>query len=372
MKFILKKSLILDTLAKIQGIAGKKTSHAIISCVMIKALENGFKLYVTDYENGFIGFYPSEIETEGEIAVNARKLYEIVRDFPTEDILINEVDNFWIEIGNHSVQYHLVGMNPDSFPKVPEIENISFIEVDSRSFKKMIDKTSMIAASPEDKRPHVLGICLETVKIENENWIRIISTDGNRLAKVDYPCTNESELTLDRSVLIQKKGFNELSKIIIPEGKLFIGIMENKLFIKQQQEIISIQLLNGKFPDYMDIISKSNGKQIILNKAMFTMMLKRMSIFSTEDYKGVIFNFNDDRMIVTSTNPELGESKEEMFIEYSAEPVEVSFNPRYFIESLSAIEDEKIIMNITDEETPCLVEGETEKSYQCVIMPMKI
>ncbi len=102
------------------------------------------------------------------------------------------------------------------------------------------------------------------------------------------------------------------------------------------------------------------------------MMLKRMSIFSTEDYKGVIFNFNDDKMIITSTNPELGESKEEMFIVYPDIPIEVAFNPRYFVEALSVIEEEQIVLGIVDDQTPCLVEGEKDKSYLCVIMPMKI
>jgi DNA polymerase-3 subunit beta len=372
MKFTLKKSKILDTLAKIQGIAGKKTSNAIISCVLIKALENGLKIYVTDYETGFIGFYPAEVEKEGEIAINARKLFEIVRDFPTEDILVSEVENFWVEIGNYNVQYHLVGMNPESFPQVPEIEDIPFINIDSKNFKKMIDKTSMMTAVVEDKRPHVHGVCLETFQKEDENWIRIISTDGNRLSKVDYPCVNESGITLDRTVLVQKKGLNELSKIIIPQGNLSIGKMENKLFIKQQQETVSIQLINGAFPDVSDILLIKDASRITLNKQMFTMMLKRMSIFSTDDYKGVIFNLSDDKLLITSTNPEIGESKEEMFIVYANNPIEVAFNPRYFMEALSVIEEEQVIMSIIDDQTPCLIEGEKDKSYICVIMPMRI
>jgi DNA polymerase-3 subunit beta len=372
MKFTLKKSKMLDTLAKIQGISGKKTSNAIISCVLIKAIENSLKIYATDYETGFIGFYPAEVESDGAIAINARKLYEIVRDFPTEDILVNEVDNFWIEIGNYNVQYHIVGMNPESFPQVPEIDEIPFIDIDSKNFKKMIDKTSMMSPIVEDKRPHVHGVCLETFQKEAEQWIRIIATDGNRLAKVDYHCVNESGIVLDRTVLVQKKGLNELSKIIIPQGNLSIGMMDNKLFIKQQQETVSIQLINGTFPDVSDVLFVKDAIQINLNKQLFMMMLKRMSIFSTDDYKGVIFNLNDDKMIITSTNPELGESKEEMFIVFPGNPIEVAFNPRYFMEALSVIEEEHVIMSIVDDQTPCLIEGEKDKSYICVIMPMRI
>lgn len=372
MKFTLKKSKILDALAKIQGIANRKTKDAITSCVLIKAFEDGLKFYVTDYETGFIGFYSADVESEGTIAINAKKLFEIVKDFPTEDILVNEVENYWIEIGSHNIQYHLVGMDPVNFPEIPEIEDMPFIEMEARRFKKMVDKTSSITSSPEDKREHIIGVCLETFQKNDENWIKIISTDGNRLAIVEFPCINESGLTLGKSILIQKKGFNELSKIIVPEGNVFIGILNNKLFMKQQRETVSVGMVTGNFPDYSVLIDIKDAKQIIVNRQLFIMTLRRMSIFSTEEYKGVIFNFNDDKMVVSSTNPELGESREELFIEYPSETIEIAFNPRYFIESLSAIEDEKVVLNITNDQKPCLVEGDADKSYQCLIMPMKI
>ncbi len=372
MKFTLKKSKILDALSKIQGIANRKTKDAITSCVLIKALENGLKFYVTDYETGFIGFYPADVESEGAILVNAKKLFEIVKDFPIEDILVNEVENYWIEIGSNNIQYHLVGMEPSNFPEIPEIEEMPFIEIEAKHFKKMVDKTSPIASPPEDRREHIIGVCLETFQKNNENWIKIISTDGNRLAIVEFPCTNEAGLTLGRSILIKKKGFNELSKIITPEGNVSIGILDNKLFMKQQQETVSVQMLTGNFPDYAMLIDKENAKQIVVNRQLFIMTLRRMSIFSTEEYKGIIFNFSDDKIVVSSTNPELGESREEMFVECPFDHIEIAFNPRYFIESLSAIEDEKVILNITNDQRPCLIEGETDKSYLCLIMPMKI
>ena len=102
------------------------------------------------------------------------------------------------------------------------------------------------------------------------------------------------------------------------------------------------------------------------------MMLKRMSILSSENYKGVLFNFIKDKLIITSTNPDIGESKEDMDIDYKGQSIEVAFNPRYFIDTLNVINDEKIIVNIINEEKPCLIEGEKEKNFLSVIMPMRI
>ena len=109
-----------------------------------------------------------------------------------------------------------------------------------------------------------------------------------------------------------------------------------------------------------------------MDRRMFVSMLKRMSILSSEDYKGVIFNFNEDKLSVTTTNPDLGESKEDMIIDYKGDPIEVAFNPRYIMETMSVIDSEKIIINIIDSEKPCLLEGANDDTYLSVIMPMRI
>jgi DNA polymerase-3 subunit beta len=102
------------------------------------------------------------------------------------------------------------------------------------------------------------------------------------------------------------------------------------------------------------------------------MMLKRMSILSSEDYKGVIFKFETGKLTITSTNPDIGESKEDMQLEYSGDPVTIMFNPRFFIDSLNVLEDDKISLHIYNEEKPCLIEGQEDKTYLSVIMPMRI
>ena len=97
-------------LAKIQGLTGRKTNLAITTNLLLKTIKSGISISATDLETGFEGFYPAAVESEGVIAINARKFYEIVRDFPSEDIDLNEIENHWIEIGNEHVEYHIVGM----------------------------------------------------------------------------------------------------------------------------------------------------------------------------------------------------------------------------------------------------------------------
>ena len=109
-----------------------------------------------------------------------------------------------------------------------------------------------------------------------------------------------------------------------------------------------------------------------MDKQIFLRMLKRMSILSSETYKGVIFRFEEKNLIITATNPDIGESKEDLEIEFSGSTIEVAFNPKYFIDTLNAIHEDFIILHITNAERPCMIEGETDKSFISVIMPMRI
>ena len=372
MKATINKNDILPVLSKIQGLAGRKTSLAITTNVLLQTAESGISITATDLETGFEGFYPASVDIQGLIAINARKLYEIVRDFPSEDIYVTEVENHWIEIGNQTVEYHIVGLNPDDFPEIPKIEAIDFFEIDSTAFHKMIEKTVIISGASDDNRAHIIGIYAERIQEDNQKLFRMVSTDGSRLSKADYIFDKDFDLPVGDNVLIPKKGLMEVAKFLDSEGPVKIGIKDNNFIVKKEKETLIIRLLEGDYPKYSDIIAKSEGHDILLDRQLFLMMLKRMSILSSEEYKGVIFHFTQDKLVIDSTNPDIGESKEDMEIGYKGDPVEVMYNPKFFIDTLSVLDEDKIVLILVDDQKPCKLEGENDKSYLSVIMPMRI
>jgi DNA polymerase-3 subunit beta len=372
MKLKIQKGELLPVLAKVQGLTGRKTNLAITTNVLIKTTDSGIWLSATDLETGFEGFYPAEVESQGIMAINSRKFYEIIRDFPSEALGLNETENHWIEIGNEHVEYHIMGMNPEDFPEIPKIEAVDFFEINAVALEKMIEKTVIITGASDDKRAHILGAFAERIADEKQKIFRLVSTDGSRLSKVDYIFDRDYDLPVEAGVIIPKKGLFEVNKFLDSEGEVQVGFKENNLIIKKESETLIIRLLEGSFPEYGDIIAKGDGHSIQVNRQAFLMMLKRMSILSSEDYKGVIFNFSEQKLVITSTNPDIGESKEDMAIEFKGEPITVMFNPKFFIDTLSVMDDDNVFVNIVNEEKPCLIEGEKDKTYLSVIMPMRI
>ena len=372
MKFSINKETILNLLHKIQGLTGRKTDIFITSHILIKATGKSISVFATDLETGFKGIYPASVEKEGSIVINSKKIFDIIKNFPSDDILIHEVENCWIEIGKDNIEYHIVGLSPNDFPDFPEFGDTDFFEIDSISFKKMIDKTIFISGDPNDKRTHIHGIYFDPIYSKDKNIIRFVSTDGKRLSMVDYFYENNFKFS-DSGALIPKKGLYETNKFLKSEGSVNIGFKKNYFIIKNVNETIVIRLLEGDFPKYNELfITDDNISKIHIDRQMFFMMLKRMSILSTENYKGILFNFKENNLVITATNPEVGDSKENMVIKFQNKPIKIAFNPKYFIEAISVIDDDNIILNIKDEEHPCIIEGETDKNFLSIIMPMRI
>jgi DNA polymerase-3 subunit beta len=372
MKFTINKTDILNVLSNIQGLTGRKSNLAITETVLIQTTGSSIKIAATDLETGFIGLYPAKVNSQGIIAINARKIYEIVKEFPSNEININETESYWVEISNNNVNYHIVGMNPADFPEIPLIEDISFFKIKSMSLKKMIDKTVSIGVATDDRRVHINGIYFEKLKNNDQNIIRMVSTDGSRLSLVDYISEEAFDLPSEPGIIIPKKGLTEVNKFLDLEGTVQIGYKDNHFIVKKDTETIIIRLLEGEFPKYSEIIDKEDASIITFDRKMFLNMLKRMSILYSDNYKGVAFNFQKDKLTITATNPDLGESKEDMEIDYKGNKIETAFNPKFFIDTLNIIDDDKVVLNIIDEQKPCFIEGKEDKQFLSVIMPMRI
>ncbi len=372
MQFTIKKDVVLSVMQRVQGLTGRTTNLAITRNVLVRASEDAISVTATDLETGFEGKYPAKVAEEGIMAIHSRKFYEIVRDFPSEDINVQEKDNRWVEIGNDNVQYNIVCADPDDFPETSFAGDVPSFEMEAYALKKMIERNLMIASDPNDGRAHMSSSYFEKIFDEQVNKIRLVSTDGSRLAMAEYIMDKDQALPPESGVLIPKKELGEVIKFLDSDDPVYVGIESNRFVIKKDNETIIVRLVEGEFPVYDPILNPEIKSVFRTNREKFLMMLKRMSILSSQDYKSAIFRFENNRLKVTTTNPEIGESKEEIDIEFDGEPIELSFNPRFFIESLNAIEDEKIIAKIADHEKPCLIEGDSDKTFLSAIMPMRI
>lgn len=372
MKFSFNKKDILDVLSKIQGLTGRKTNLTITSDILIKAMGSKITITANDLETVFLGTYDAQVETEGILSINSKKFFEIIREYPDNNIFVNEVENRWVEIGEGDSIYHIVSSDYENFPETPVIENIEFIEIGSRDLKKMVDVASIVSYSGEEKRIYVLGSLIEKIVKDDEERLRIVSTDSRRLHCCEAAFKGKLSLP-EESVIIPKKGLSEISKFIDTSKKsIKVGIKDNYFIFQNENNSIMVKLLEGEYPDYKPVINYEEMTSIEMDRTMFSTLMKRISILTSDDYKSVILNFKDNELIVTITNPEIGESKEQMMISYSNEEIKSAFNPKYFMDALGVFEEDTVVINVKDSKSPCIIKGLNDDKLVCVIMAMHI
>jgi DNA polymerase-3 subunit beta len=334
----------------------------------------GSRITITanDLETVFSGTYAAHVEKEGLLSINSKKFFEIIKEYPDNNIRVNEIENRWVEIGENDSIFHIVASDYENFPETPVIENVDFIEIKSREFRKMVDASSAVGFSGDEKRIYVLGSLIEKTDKNNQQKLRIVSTDSRRLNCCDVEYKGKLDLP-EESVIIPKKGLSELNKFIdTAKETIRIGIKENHFIFNNENESIMIKLLEGEYPDYKPVINYEGMIPIEMDRSMFSTLMKRVSILTSDDYKSVILNFKNNELKVTITNPEIGESKEIMMISYDQDEIKSAFNPRYFLDALTLFDQPIVVVNIRDSKSPCIIRALDNHNLVCVIMAMHI
>jgi DNA polymerase-3 subunit beta len=372
MKFSFNKKNIQEILSKIQGITGRKTNLTITSDILIKAFDAQISITANDLETVFTGTYEAQVEEEGVLSINSKKFFEIIREYPENEIFVNEVENRWVEIGTGDSIYHIVSSDYENFPETPVIENIDFIEVAANDLKKMVAVSSVVGYSGDEKRIYVLGSLIEKVDTDQGQRLRVVSTDSRRLHSFDVEFQGDLDLG-DNGIIIPKKGLSELGKFIDSSADAIrVGVKDNHFIFQRVNESIMIKLLDGEYPDYKPVINTESMMPVEVDKTLFLTLMRRISILTSDDYKSVILNFVDNELIVTITNPEIGESKERMMVGFSGDEIKSAFNPRYFMDALNLFEDSIVALNIKDNKSPCIIKAIDDENLVCVIMAMHI
>jgi DNA polymerase-3 subunit beta len=371
MELTIQKQPLLDGLQMVQGIVEKKSSMPILSNVLLETVEEGVHIVATDLQIGLRLTCPARIKQPGGITVLARKFFEIIRELPDGDIYLRLNENNRLFISCKDIQYQLVGLPLLDFPALPETEQNQLISLEGALIREMIQKT-IFSISIEDTRYNLSGIYFEHLDQEGHKILRMVATDGHRLSLMDKNIGDFNEEVFPKGVLLPRKAVSELLKILDKPGPIQFGFKDNNGLIIKDQMLFIMRLLDRKFPDYNLVLPKKKDRIMSIPKNDFLDAMRRMAVLSTDKYKGVKIILTKGKMEIQSINPEIGEAKESLSLEYKEEKMDIGFNPRYFIDALQVMKSEKVIMELNDGVSPAILKGEEDPGYVALIMPMKI
>jgi len=374
MEIKIDRDILLRGVSRVQGILERRSHMPILSTVLLATKENELEISATDLEIGFQDSYPVEIIQPGSITISGKKLLDITRETDSKKIYISEKENNWIYISDNNAHYNLSCLPADEFPVLTEPEDTVMIEIDSSMLTEMINKT-IHSITMEEAGFNLSGVFMERINRSGEDFLRMVATDGHRLSLMDKRAPEIQKIEMKQGVMIPKKGLVELNKLALENGNILFGLKQNNLVAKKGKALIVIRLLDAKFPDYKNVIpvkGKDEENIVTINRKPLLEAMRRMMIIRSDQYHGVKLNIEGDYLEIVSINPDLGNAEEKVEIQYKGKPIEMGFNPRYFIDALQPMDSDIIFLDIKDQTSPCLITGEQDDGFLGLIMPMRV
>ncbi len=362
-------------LARPQGIVERKSTMPILSHVLLEARKGG-KLGVsaTDLDVAVSAEHDCEVVKEGAVAVSAKHLYEIVKALPEAQATLKRAHNNYLELRSGPSEFRIVGLPTEDFPALPRFEKVQFVSVEPEKLLSLIDRTSF-AVSSDETRYNLNGVFFEPAA----GLMRMVATDGHRLALAEDAV--EGDFKLKKGVILPRKGLHELKKLLSEAAeageespKADLGFVESSAIFRRPDVVLVMRLIEGAFPDYRQVIPKSGEKSVTLGRERFLSTLRRISLLSSDKSHAVKFELAKGSLKVLSQNPDLGEGREEVPVEYQGEPLKIGFNARYLMDVLQVLKSDEVALELADDLSPGVLRpvGPKDGNYTAVIMPMRI
>jgi DNA polymerase-3 subunit beta len=369
MQFSVSKNALLKELNLLQGIVEKKSTIPILSNVLIEtASDSSISLVATDLDVSLQTECVAESATKGSIVLQARKLFDIVRNLPEAEINFTKEENDWVKIICASSQFRIVGQAKEHFPSTPKTEKTGLM-IPSNIINGLINRT-IFAITQEESRYALNGALLSY----GDGKLQMVATDGHRLAltSADVEAGKHKE---NVKVIIPKKALTELAKLTAgAEDEVEFSMDENHLYFDIQNRHLTSRMLAGQFPNYELVLPKSNDKTITLNADKITQAIRRAALMADERSHGVKVDLAAGKLGISSQSADVGEAKETIPLDYSGESVSIGFNAAYLLEFLNVVSTDDVLLELKDEQSPALLRpsGDEEFDYKYVVMPMRL
>lgn len=372
MQFSIDREVILRALSRVQGIVEKRNTIPILSNVLIEALDEKIQLTATDLEVGMQSSYPAKVSGKGKITVAAKKLFEIIKELPDGEVAFQAKENCWIEIRCGKALFNLVGLAADEFPQFPTLEDCQHFALSSQDTKMLLDMTAF-SMSHDESKFNLNGIHFQAIDENDRKLLRLVATDGHRLALIQRQEDNLATDVLTNGVILPRKGVQELRKIAEDGSEdLSLGFTETNAMVTKQDTVVVMRLVDGEFPDYKRVIPQITETGAVIPRDQFLHALRRMAVFSSEKSRGVKLTFRSGTLEISSSNPDLGDAREELEVDYAGQELAVGFNARYLLDILQSMTVDEVKFHVKDNMSPGLVTRVDDKDFLAVVMPMRL
>lgn len=360
MKFNVSSSELNQGLSAVIGAVPAKATLPILETILFETEEGRLKLTATDLEISIIEYIDAEIESEGAVAIPARRMLDTLRQLPDIPVFFDIDERQNVQFRTDKGTYKLVGEEGDEFPELPNMESAISLETSTDLIKNAIQKTAF-AVSNDDLRPAMMGVFFD---INNEES-KFVATDGHRLVKfVNSNLTSGEPL----SFIIPEKALNLVAKAI-DSDRCTLSVSNDHAEFRSGNTIVITRLINEQYPNYDSVIPRDNDKIMMIDKNQMLSTVKRVSVFSSTSTRQIRLLLERDKVTIRAEDIDMSsEAKESIACEYDRDEMEIGFNARYLADVLGNVSDDEVRFEFSTPNRAGIVKPSQEKEGEEILM----
>ncbi len=368
MKFNVNQQDLQQALNYCQGIIEKRSTLPILSNILLDANKSHLTITATDLDLIFIHRINNiEVLEEGKTTTVSSTIYDIVRKLSSGKKINLTLTDTKLHLESEKSIFNLNCLSPSEFPLTDENFNQNEFSMKSKQLLKLLNKCKF-SISNDETRHYLSGIYFHKTEVEDKSYLTAVATDSHRMSisKVRL----DKEISFDPIILPKKTIFQLCTLLDNFDGEVRISNAKSKIKFELNDSVLISKLIDGKFPNYIQVIPKNNQKKLEIDLKVFLNSVDRVASVSLDKKDGVKFNLTKDMLNLSVNNTNSGDGKETIMVKFDHD-LEISFNSRYLIDVASQLDGEKVELFLNDTGSPALIKDPADFDSIFVVMPMK-
>jgi DNA polymerase III subunit beta len=376
MKFTVAQTEILTALQLVSSAVPSRTTLPVLSNILVEAMDGSIQMTATDLDLAIATRATADVKAEGALTVPAKRLAELVRKLSKEELKF-EAKELTLNVGSKTGRFKFHCIRPEEFPARINVSPDLTFKIEAKIFERMI-RRSIYAVSTDETRPALNGALLQII----EGEIRLVATDGHRLARATVRQAGIGKNPLKGDVIIPLKALHHLQRLVAETTEsVTVELSKNHARFTAGPTTLTTKLIEGPFPNYEQVLPKQNNKMLRANRDELTQALDRVSIFSDSLTRQVKFSISENKLRLIVQTPDQGEANEEIGVTYTADDLDIGYNATYILDILRTIDSEEIVMQLNTPVTAGLVVPATKDAGKaapltedllCLVMPLRL
>ena len=358
---------LLEGLQRIVGAAEKRTTMSVLSNLRLHEVDGGVRMDTTDLEIGWKLSLSGEIPGGLDIAVPAKKFFELVKLAPLSSTISAKTSDSQLILKFGRSRFVLNLISGNDFPNWEEKPILHKVRVSAVALRRLLDSTQF-AVAVQDVRFYLQGLFL----CWEGQILRAVGTDGHRLALNEIPVVESNDIPVE--TIIPRKAVNELRRNLgdNPDAEIEVSFAEGQVYFDFGGSVLMSKTIESRFPDYRRVFPPQFNSLLVIDREEFKESLNRVGVLTSDKYRIVRLNAGPDRCVLSVHNVEQEVGEVEFSGEFTGESVDVCFNFPYVMDVVSALESEKMAFDFRDSESSLVLRSEPADRGRYVVMPSRV